>query len=255
MGCCARDGEDCVDRCEECCPCIGGYHTLWTVFGLLVLGFISSLTLGLYTFLSVRGSVFQFAWSFPWRLYVESSALAFVVAGLFLLCAVGIWIVFRNECAGVAYKVFYVLLLLAAVCAALVASVGPMFVVVGANQASGSFRNDLEEVWMDVVKDSNSTLACEIQSKLKCQGFDEGDCVRKDGKNVDRCATRCTEKDAEAGLPRFDGVTYPGCGDRIASFYSRWYIALLVGTFIAALAGIVALFVSLCGISFVLRKA
>lgn len=250
---CNREGFG--ESCNRFCPCIAMYPSLCTAFLLLLLAAVVSVVCGAYSFISLRLSIFEFDWSSSWKVIVNSSLLAVISTGALVVIALSLWFVCSTAKKGFIFKGFLLLLMLTAIAALAAVMVGAIFIIYGSKNKNGSFSRELERVWISTVTDSNSTVACRIQKQLKCQGVESGDCVNgSNTANFSLCATVCRPEDEEDGASQFNTLVFPGCRERMASFFLKWNAVLLAGTSVAFILALVSFFVTCSSISFQTEK-
>lgn len=245
------DRESCAGCCNRFCPCIAIYPTLCTAFLTLVAAAIFAAAFGAYCFISVRTSIFNFDWSRIWFIVVNSSLLALVVTAFLILISFSLWFVCSTSKRSVCYKSFILLCMLLSILALAAVMVASIFVIYGASTRNSAFTTQLKDVWVSVLSDANSTVACRIQSRLSCQGFERGDCLSgSNAANFSLCATVCRPEDVEGGQSNFTNVLFPGCRERMSSFFVRWNAVLVSGVAVAFILTLVSFFITCTSISF-----
>lgn len=246
-----EDPSSCGACCDRYCPCISPYPSLCTSFLTLVTAAVVAAVFGAYAFISLRLSIFRFSWSPVWFVFTNASFLALVVTALLVALALALWFVCSSPKKGIAYKICYLFMLLVCVLALAAVMVFSILIIHGASGDNTAFARELEDVWLEEVEVKNSTLPCRVQKQLRCRGFDEGDCLRDSPTfNFTRCGVVCRPQDVDGGKAEVTIVRYPGCRERISSFYIRWNAVLLAGASLACILCLVALFVTCTSISF-----
>lgn len=250
--CCDYDHKRCAEGCDRFCPCIAIYPTLCTSFLLLIAAAVFAVTFGAYAFISLRLSIFQFDWSQPWLVIINSSVLALVVTGVLLVISFSLWCVCSTPTRGVVYKSFILLFLFFAILALATVMVTSSLIIHGTNNSASAFSRELASVWVETVSDRNSTVACRIQSQLSCRGLEKGDCESgSTSANYSLCATVCRPEDVENGMTMFNSsFSYLGCRSQMASFFKRWNTILLAGIAVAFILALVAFFMTCASVSF-----
>ena len=260
MGGCGCDPfwDDLGDRCAgtRCCSICAGFPAQWTSFLLSLLSTALVLAVSLYTFIRVRFSVFNFSsYSMPWLLFVNSGLLGIASAALLLLLAMLVWAAFSSDTLGYIFKFLFASALVLAIVGLALASVGSLYIAVGARGADTGWENELLDVWQKEVANEDRTLACEVQAKLRCEGYFEGDCLKRNGENAkENCATRCSREDREEGQSTFENVLRPSCGERMNGFFGDWFLINGIGTGVGCILTLINLIAVLGGVSFRKRK-
>lgn len=248
MCCCMGN---CGEACDQFCPCISIYPSLCTAFLSLVIAAVFVAVFGVYSFVSLRISIFRFSWSPGWLVIVNAAVLALIVAGVLLALSLLLWFTCSSERKGKICKGFYLFALGLVILALGAVMIGSIFLIYGASKDNTAFATALEEVWMEEVFDTNSTLPCRVQKQLSCRGFEEGDCQKgSPTANFSRCGVVCRDEDVEGGKPEFGIVVFPGCRKQMSRFYTQWNAVLFTGTCIACILVLVAFFVTCTSISF-----
>lgn len=252
MVCCvAGNPESCGEQCDRYCPCISPYPNLCTAFLSLVIAAIITTIFAAYAYISLRVSIFRFNWSTTWLIFVNSALLALILVVILLLLSLALWFVCSSHRRGLVYKAFYLVMLFVSVLGLAAVMVGSILIIYGANGKKTAFAKELEVVWMDQVNNGNSTLPCRVQKQLACRGFERDDC-RKGAptQNFTRCGVTCRPEDEEGGRAELTILEFPGCREKISTFYTTWNAVLLAGTTLACILSLIALFVTCTSVSF-----
>lgn len=245
----ARD--DCCESCEDTCPCIGGFPQLWTLFILFVAGGGATLGSALYALISHRTSVLHFAWSAPYLQYINTSVLGTAVGAATLSLALLTWCAFRGNACSALFKAGFAAVLLACVVANAAVAAGAIKVYNGLANQRTSFSEEFDAAWRrDVAAPgpASSSIICDVQKVLKCQGYLAGDCTGTRAAVEERCDRRCPEP---TPIDKYENLP---CYFFAKSFYRRWNLPLAVCSIFSAVFNLVAFVILMFKVSFNLAR-